>query len=109
MLEIAKSNNKTSNNSTKPAIATLAISIAKLAATTPAIPIIAILPRLTTLAILIIAIPLRPTTLAIPVAAAPFKRNTCKAIRGCVASSVSWSNCIKGVLGKLVNLIAKKF
>jgi hypothetical protein len=75
--------------------ATLAISIAKLAAAA--------------LAILVIATPLKLTTLIVLVIAAPLKRNACKAIRGRAASSASWSDYIKGVLGELVNLIAKKF
>jgi hypothetical protein len=88
MLEIAKSNNKTNNNSIRLVAATLVVNIAKLVA----------------------------TTLTIPIAAAPLKltittlrRSAYKAIRGRAASSASWSNRIKGVLSKLVNLIAKKF
>jgi hypothetical protein len=81
MLEIAKLNGKTSNNSIRLVAAMLIISVARLAA----------------------------TTLAILVAAIPLKRGACRATRGCAASSASWFNCIKGVLGKLVNLIAKKF
>jgi hypothetical protein len=69
MLEIAKSNSKTSNNSVKLAIAILAISIAKLAATTLAILIIAALLKLATIT--------------------PLKRGAYKAARGCVASSAS--------------------
>jgi hypothetical protein len=95
MLEIAKSNGKTSNNSIRLVAATLAINIAKLAATT--------------LIVLVIATPFKLTTLVILIIAAPLKHNTYKAIRGCVASSTSWSNYIKGVLSKLINLIAKKF
>jgi hypothetical protein len=75
MLEIAKSNSKTSNNSIKLAAAMLAINIAKLVATTLAILVIATLFKLTTLAILVIA--------------APFKRNSYKAIRGRAVSSAS--------------------
>jgi len=95
MLEIAKLNSKTSNNSAGLAAATLIINIAKLVIAALIVPII--------------AIPLKLTTLTIPVAAAPLKRSTYKAIRGYAASSASWSNCIKGVLSKLINLIAKKF
>jgi hypothetical protein len=51
------------------------ISIAKLAATTLIVPITATLLKL--------------TTLAIPIIATPFKYNTCKAIRGRVASNIS--------------------
>jgi len=68
-------NGKTSNNSAKLAAATLAISVAKLAATT--------------LIILIIAAPLKLIALAIPIIATLLRRNACKAIRGRVASSVS--------------------
>jgi hypothetical protein len=70
MLEIVKSNGETSNNSIRLVVAILAISIARLVA----------------------------TTLAVPVTAAPL-----------TASGASWFNCIKGVLGELVNLIIKKF
>ena len=65
MLEIAKSNSETSNNSTRLIAVTLTINIAKLVATTLAIPII--------------ATPLKLTTLAIPIIATPFKRNAYKA------------------------------
>jgi hypothetical protein len=75
ILEIAKSNSKTSNNNIKLVAATLAISIAKLAATTLVIPIIATPFKLTTLAIFIIATPL--------------KRGAYKAARGCTASGAS--------------------
>jgi hypothetical protein len=75
MLEIAKSNSKTSNNSARLVAAILAINIARLAATA--------------LVILIIAAPFKLTTLVILVIAAPLKRNACKAIRGCVASGAS--------------------
>jgi hypothetical protein len=67
----------------------LAISIAKLAITALTIPVI--------------AAPLRLITTAPP------RRGACKAVRGRAASSASWFNCIKGVLSKLINLIAKKF
>jgi hypothetical protein len=89
MLEIAKLNSETSNNSIRLAVAMLAISIARLAAAA--------------FIILVIATPLK---LAI---ATPLKRSACKAIRSRAANSASWFNCIKGVLGELVNLIAKKF
>jgi hypothetical protein len=69
MLEIAKSNSETSNNSAKLAVAILAISIAKLVATA--------------FAVLVIAIPLK---LAITT---PFRRSAYKAIRGCAASSAN--------------------
>ena len=95
MLEIAESNSETSNNSARLVIAMLAISIARLAATA--------------FAILIIAAPFKLAALIVLVIAAPFKHNACKAARGCAASSASWSDCIKGILGELVNLIAKKF
>ena len=75
MLEIAKSNSKTSNNSIKLVIATLIINIAKLAAAA--------------LAVLVIATPLKPTTLIIPIIAAPFKCSACKAIKGYTASGTS--------------------
>jgi hypothetical protein len=61
MLEIAKSNSETSNNSARLAVAMLAISIAKLVA----------------------------ITLAILVIATPLKRSAYKAIRGCATSSAS--------------------
>jgi hypothetical protein len=95
MLKIAKSNSKTSNNSIRLAAAALAVNIARLIATT--------------LAITVAATPLKLITLAIPIIATPFKCNACKAIRDCAANSASWSNYIKGVLGKLINLIVKKF
>ena len=69
MLEIAKSNSETSNNSVKLAAAMLAISIAKLAATA--------------FAVLVIATPLKLATITL------FKRGAYKAIRGCAASSTS--------------------
>jgi hypothetical protein len=75
MLEIAKSNSETSNNSASLIVATLIISIAKLAATA--------------LIISIIATPLKLATLAVLVIAAPLKRNTYKAIRGRVANNIS--------------------
>jgi hypothetical protein len=75
MLEIAKSNSETSNNSTKLAIATLAISITRLAATA--------------FVILIIVTPLKLATLAILIIATPLKCNAYKAIRGCAASNTS--------------------
>jgi hypothetical protein len=69
MLEIAESNSETSNNSIRPAVAMLAISIAKLAATALAVPIIATPPKLITIA--------------------PLRRNACKAAGSCAASGVS--------------------
>jgi hypothetical protein len=75
MLEIAKLNSETSNNSVSLVVATLIISIAKLAATA--------------LAILVAATPLKLTTFTIPIIAVPFKRNACKVVRGCAASSAS--------------------
>ena len=95
MLEIAELNGKTSNNSARLVAATLAISIARLVAATLAVPIAVAPPRLAALAILVIA--------------APLKHSACKAVGGRAASGASWSDCIKGVLGELVNLIAKKF
>jgi hypothetical protein len=95
MLEIAESNSEIDNNSARLAVATLIINIARLVATTLAVPIIATPFKLATLIILVIA--------------APLKRNAYKAIRGRAASGASWSDYIKGVLSKLVNLIAKKF
>jgi hypothetical protein len=93
MLEIAKSNSKTSNNSARLIVAALAISVARLAATTLAVPII--------------AAPLKLTTLIVLVIVAPFKCGPFKAIRDYIASNATWSNYIKGVLGKLVNVIIK--
>ena len=75
MLEIVKSNSKTSNNSVKLVIATLAISVAKLAATA--------------FAILVIVALLKLTALIIPIIAAPLKRSACKAARGRAANSAS--------------------
>jgi hypothetical protein len=75
MLEIAKSNSKTSNNSASLAVAALIINITKLAAAA--------------FAVLIIATPLKLITLTILVIAAPLKCNVYKAIRGRVASSAS--------------------
>jgi hypothetical protein len=69
MLEIAKSNSETSNNSIKLVAAILAINIAKLAAIA--------------LVILVIATPLKLATIA------PLKRSAYKAIRGCAASNAS--------------------
>jgi hypothetical protein len=69
MLEIVKLNGKTSNNSIKLAAAMLIINIAKLAATTLAIPII--------------ATPLKLATIA------PLKRSAYKATRSCAASNTS--------------------
>jgi hypothetical protein len=75
MLEIAKSNSETSNNSARLAAITLAISVARLAATA--------------LVVLITAAPLKLTTLTIPIAVAPLKRSAYKATRGRAASSAS--------------------
>jgi hypothetical protein len=75
MLEIAKSNSKTNNNSIRLAAATLIINIAKLA--------------VAAFAILIIATPLKLITFAILVIATPLKCNAYKAIRGCAASGTS--------------------
>jgi hypothetical protein len=75
MLEIAKSNSETSNNSIRLVAVALVISIAKLVATT--------------LIILVIAAPFKLATLAILVAIAPLKCNAYKAARGRVASSAS--------------------
>jgi hypothetical protein len=69
MLEIAKSNSKTSNNSAKLAAAMLAISIAKLVATALIIPVI--------------AAPLKLITTT------PLKRSAYKATRSCAASDAS--------------------
>ena len=65
MLEIAKSNGKTSNNGIRLVVATLAISIAKLATTALIIPIIATPPKF--------------TALIVPIIIAPLKRNAYKA------------------------------
>jgi hypothetical protein len=75
MLEIAELNGETSNNSTSLIVATLAINIAKLAAAT--------------FVILIIATLLKLIAFAIPIIVAPLKRSTCKAIKGRAASSAS--------------------
>jgi len=75
MLEIAKLNGETSNNSIKLAAATLAISITKLVATA--------------FAVLVIAAPLKLTAFIVPIIATPFKRSAYKVTGGCVASSAS--------------------
>ena len=75
MLEIAKLNSETSNNSIRLAVAMLAISIARLAAAA--------------FIILVIATPFKLITLAILVIAAPLKCNVYKAIRGRVANNTS--------------------
>jgi hypothetical protein len=75
MLEIIKSNSKTSNNNASLAVTMLTINITRLAAIT--------------LAVFIIATPLKLTTFIVLIIAAPFKRNTYKVIRGCAASSAS--------------------
>jgi hypothetical protein len=75
MLEIAELNSETSNNSASLAVATLAISIARLAAIA--------------LVILIAAAPFKLTTLAIPIAITPLKRSACKAAGGRAASGAS--------------------
>ena len=75
MLEIAKLNSKTSNNSTRLAAAALAISIAKLV--------------IATFIVLITAAPLKLTTFAVLIAIAFLKHSAYKAIRGCIASNAS--------------------
>jgi hypothetical protein len=75
MLEIAKSNSKTSNNSARLAAVALVVNIAKLAATALAAPITAAPPKLATLAVLIIATLLR--------------RSAYRVARGRAASSAS--------------------
>jgi hypothetical protein len=75
MLEIAKSNSKTSNNNIRLVAAALAISVARLVAAALAIPIAATL--------------LKPITLVVFVIAAPLKCNACKAAGGRAASSAS--------------------
>jgi hypothetical protein len=75
MLEIAKSNSKTSNNSIRLAAAKLVISITRLVATT--------------FAVLIIAAPFKLTALIVSIATTPLKYSAYKAIRGYAASSLS--------------------
>ena len=75
MLEIAKSNSKTSNNSIRLAAATLAISIAKLVATT--------------FIVLVAIAPFKLATLIVFIIVAPFRRSAYKAIRSCAASNTS--------------------
>jgi hypothetical protein len=75
MLEIAKLNSKTSNNSARLAAAALAVNIAKLVAIA--------------FAVFIIAIPLKLTTFIVFVIAAPLKHNAYKAAGGYAASSAS--------------------
>jgi hypothetical protein len=75
MLEIAESNGKTSNNNIRLVAATLAISVARLAATA--------------FAVLVIATPFKLTTLAVPIIATPLKCNAYKAIRSRAASGAS--------------------
>jgi hypothetical protein len=69
MLEIAKSNSETSNNSVKLAAATLIVNIARLAAAAFAIPVI--------------VAPFKLITIT------PLKRSAYKAIRSYAASSTS--------------------
>jgi hypothetical protein len=69
MLEIAKSNGETSNNSVRLAAAVLAISVARLAA-----------------AALIVPVAAAPLKLATTI---PLRRGACKAAGGCAASSAS--------------------
>jgi hypothetical protein len=75
MLEIAKSNSETSNNSIRLAAATLIISIAKLV--------------IAAFAILVIATPFKLIAFIILVIAAPLKRSAYKAIRSRAASGAS--------------------
>jgi hypothetical protein len=75
MLEIAKSNSETSNNSIRLVAATLIISIAK--------PVIA------AFASLVIATPFKLIAFIILVIAAPLKRSAYKAIRSRAASGAS--------------------
>jgi hypothetical protein len=69
MLEIAKLNSKTSNNSARLVVAILVVSIARLVATALIILVIATLLKLATIA--------------------PLKRNACKAIRSRAANKAS--------------------
>jgi len=75
MLEIAKSNGETSNNSVKLAAAIFVISIARLAAAT--------------LEVLVVATPLKLITLVVPIIALPLKRGACKVAGGRAASGTS--------------------
>ena len=75
MLEIAKSNGETSNNSVKLAAAIFVISIARLAAAT--------------LEVLVVATPLNLITLVVPIIALPLKRGACKVAGGRAASGTS--------------------
>jgi len=75
MLEIAKSNGETSNNSVKLAAAIFVISIARLAAAT--------------LEVLVVATPLKLIALIVLIIATPFKRSAYKSARGRAASSTS--------------------
>jgi len=79
MLEIAKSNGKTSNNGIRLVVATLAIDIAKLAAAALAIPIAATPPRFATPIIPIITTPPKSVAPTVPIVAAPLKRGAYKA------------------------------
>jgi hypothetical protein len=72
MLKIVKSNSKTSNNNTSLAVAILTINIAKLAAITLIILVIATLLKLIT-----------------PIIAAPLKCSAYKAARGRASNSAS--------------------
>jgi hypothetical protein len=48
--------------------------------------------------------------LVIAIIAAPFKlacNSTYKSSKGSIASNTTWFNYIKGILGKLINIIAK--
>ena len=66
--------------------------------------------RLVAITLIISVAGLAVTTLVVSITAAPFKlarNNAYKATRSSVASSATWSNCIKSVSNKLVNIILK--
>jgi len=105
MLEIVELNSKTSNNNIRLVVATLTINITRLVATTLTISITRL--ATATLAIPVIAIPPKLIALTILVIATPFKHSPYKAIRGYAASNITWSNYIKAILSKLVNVIIK--
>ena len=85
MLKIIESNGETGNNSIEPAAAALAV------------------PVTAALIVPVAAAPPRPTAPTVPVAVAPPRRGARRAAGGRAVGGTSWSDRIKGVLGKLVD------
>ena len=75
MLGVVKLNSKTSNNSARLVVATLAINIARLVAAA--------------FAVFVAATPFKLAVFAVLIAATSFKYSAYKAIKGCVANSAS--------------------